>query len=275
MNIRKILSAVIVIVIVLAAFFGFTYRNQIAVKLGFKNNYFNFFKDNRVTEVSIQSARDPSFKILVTQSSEIQNIYQMLSSAKVVKEKSTLDPDYTVTISEGTDSQTYDYVVNGNNGNFYRGNEYFHLSKRLDSSIIQNLTFIQQPRDFNVIYYDSILDVLKKVAPELNQGNDTVGINLSGDLLCTKFQLSSDINNFMLKAKNLVPKLQLVNSNNENNFDIVVGVKCYGFNTKVFKTVITVNDQKDNTSKSYYVQGNYDQGWNIEIYNQMPQEWNS
>lgn len=274
MSIKKILFPVIVIIIVIAAFFGFTYRSQIAVKLGLKNNYFNFFTENRVSQVSIQSVRDPSFKILVTQPSEIQNIYSMLSSAKVVKEKSTLSPDYTVTISEGTDSQTYNYVVDGDNGNFYRGNEYFHLSRRLDTSIIQNLTFIQQPRDFNVIYYDSILDVLEKAAPTLKGAGHTVGVNLSDDYLCNKFLLSSDINNFLIKAKKIIPDIQLVN-HNSNDFDIVVNVKCYGFNTKIFKTVIIVNDQKDNTEKSYYVQGNFDQGWNIKVYDQMPQEWNS
>ena len=137
MSIKKILFPIIVIIIIVSFLFGFTYRNQIAIKLGLKNNYFNFFTQNRVSEVSIQSVRDPSFKILVTQPSEIQNIYKILSSAKVVKEKSTLSPDYTVTISEGTESQTYDYVVDGDNGNSYRGNEYFHLSRRLDSSIMK------------------------------------------------------------------------------------------------------------------------------------------
>lgn len=274
MSIKKILFPIIVIIIIVAAFFGFTYRNQIAIKLGLKNNYFNFFTQNRVSEVSIQSVRDPSFKILVTQPSEIQNIYKILSSAKVAKEKSTLSPDYTVTISEGTESQTYDYVVDGDNGNFYRGNEYFHLSRRLDSSIIQNLTFIQQPRDFNVIYYGSILDVLKKAEPMLTSGNHTVGVNLSNDYLCNKFLLSSDINDFLLSARKIVPNIQLVNQNS-NDFDIVVNVKCYGFNTKVFKTIITINDQQDNTEKAYYVQGNYDQGWDIKVYDQMPQSWNS
>ena len=71
MSIKKILFPIIVIIIIVAAFWLYLQKSNY-FKLAFlKNNYFNLAQ-NRVSEVSIQSVRDPSFKILVTQPSEIQ-----------------------------------------------------------------------------------------------------------------------------------------------------------------------------------------------------------
>ena len=38
---------------------------------------------------------------------------------------------------------------------------YFQFQKRLDEGIIKNLSVIRKPRDFDYIYYQSILDVLQ------------------------------------------------------------------------------------------------------------------
>lgn len=250
---------------------------DIAVKLGFKNNYFNYFKSGVVTEVAMQSTRDPGFKIIVTEPTAIQDVYNVLSKAKVVKpsDKSTLQPDYIVQIYEGDKVVNYDYVADtsGSTGNFYNGSTAFHVNQRLDSQIMQNLTFIQKPRDFNTIYYDSILDVLKLDQSQLNQGGATVAVNLLDDYLCTKFLLSSDIQNFLGQAKQIVPKISLMN-HQRSKFDIIVNVQCYGYTTKTFKTIITINDKLNNSEKTYYVQGTFNNTWDIQIFNSMPQSWN-
>lgn len=276
MNIKKISIVAIIIIILVCAFTGWKMFGDIAVRLGLRNNYFNYFNSGVVTQVSMQSTRDPGFKIVVTEPTAIQDVYKVLSKGRVVSTKSSLEPDYIVSISEGDKTVNYDYVADtsGGTGNFYRGDQVFHLSDRLDNQIIQNLTFIQKPRDFNTVYYDSILDVLKLDKTHLTQGNPSVSVNILDDYLCTKFLLSVDIQNFLSQAKEIVPNITLMN-HQENKSDIVVGVQCYGFTTKTFKTIITVNDRLNNIEKTYYVQGNFDNSWNIEVFNSMPQSWNN
>lgn len=285
MNIRKITISAIIIAIIacIVVFFvgGSSIINGIAVKMGFKNNYFNYFKSGVVTEVAMQSTRDPGFRIVVTEPTAINDVFNVLSSGKLVSasNKSTLAPDYTVEIYEGNKVSTYDYVAgqtSGNTGNFYSpdGKQVFHLSKRLDNQIIQNLSFIQKPRDFNSIYYGSILDVLKLDKDQLTQGNPTVAVNVLDDYLCTKFLLSVDMQNFLSEAKEIVPNISFMN-HDRSKFDIIVNVQCYGYTSKTFKTVITINDKLNNSEKTYYVQGDYDGSWNTQIFNAMPQSWNN
>ncbi|MGL5634264.1 MAG: hypothetical protein ACRCX8_19760 [Sarcina sp.] len=283
MNIRKITISVIIIAIiaVVAGFLmnGASMFNDLAVRLGLKNNYFNYFKSGMVTEVSMQSTRDPGFKIIVNEPSAINDVYSVLSSGKPVpaSDKSTLQPDYIVQIYEGSKVSTYDYVAgqtSGSTGNFYDNNQVFHLSKRLDNQIIQNLSFIQKPRDFNSIYYGSILEVLKEDKAQLTQNNPKVAVNVLDDYLCTKFLLSTDMQNFLSQAQEIVPGISFMN-HDRSKFDIIVNVQCYGFTSTTFKTVITINDKLNNSEKTYYVQGTYDGSWDIVSYNSMPQSWNS
>ncbi|WP_084748471.1 hypothetical protein [Clostridium mediterraneense] len=279
MNIKKISIVAIIAIIIIAICTGFSMFNQIAVRLGLRNNYFNYFKQGVVTEVAMQSTRDPGFKIVVTEPTAIQDVYKVLSSGRLVpaSDKSKLQPDYIVEIYEGNQVSKYDYVAGttgGSTGNFYNGDQVFHLSKRLDNEIIQNLSFIQKPRDFNTIYYDSILDVLKLDKAQLTQGNAKVAVNLLDDYLCTKFLLSVDIQNFLEQARQIVPGIETMN-HDRSKYDIIVNVQNYGFTTKTFKTIITINDKLNNSEKQYYVQGDFTNSWNIEVFNSMPQSWNN
>lgn len=285
MNIRKITVSAIVIAIIIGviAFVmnGASMFSDIAVSLGFKNNYFNYFNSGVVTQVAMQSTRDPGFKVIVTEPGAINDIYKILSEGKLVPatDKSTLTPDYTVQISEGNKVSTYDYIAgqtSGSTGNFYspNGEQVFHLSKRLDNQIIQNLSFIQKPRDFSTIYYGSILSVLKLDKAQLTDGNPKVAVNVLDDYLCTKFLLSVDMQNFISEAQGVIPNIKFMN-HDRSSFDIIVNVVCYGFTTTTFKTVVTVNDKLNNSEKSYYVQGTYDGSWNTEVFDSMPQSWNN
>ncbi|MGL4655069.1 MAG: hypothetical protein ACRCWM_04165 [Sarcina sp.] len=283
MNIRKITFSVILIAIIggVIAFLmnGPSIFDNIAVKIGLRNNYFNYFKQGVVTEVAMQSTRDPGFRIIVTEPSAINDVYKVLSDGKPVSksDKSTLQPDYTVQIFQGSKVSTYDYVAgqtSGSTGNFYSGDQVFHLSKRLDNQIIQNLSFVEKPRDFTSIYYGSILDVLKADKTQLTTNSPKVAVNVLDDYLCTKFLLSVDMQNFLSEAQEIVPGIQFMN-HDRSKFNIIVNVECYGYTSKTFKTIITVNNKINNSEKKYYVQGEYDGSWNTQIFNSMPQSWNN
>lgn len=283
MNIRKITISAIFIAIIggVIAFFvsGPSMFDNIAVKLGLRNNYFNYFKEGVVTEVAMQSTRDPGFRIIVTEPSAINDVYKVLSDGRVVSkdDKSTLQPDYIVQIFQGSKVKTYDYIAgqtSGSTGNFYSGDQVFHLSKRLDNQIIQNLSFIQKPRDFTGIYYGSILDVLKADKTQLTTNNPKVAVNVLDDYLCTKFLLSYEMQNFLSEAKEIIPGIEFMN-HDRSKYDIIVNVECYGYTSKSYKTIITINDKNNNTEKKYYVQGEYDGSWLIKIFDKMPQSWNN
>ncbi|MGL4451335.1 MAG: hypothetical protein ACRCTZ_09105 [Sarcina sp.] len=283
MNIRKITFSVVLIAIIGGAIAflmnGPSMFNSIAVKIGLKNNYFNYFNEGVVTEVAMQSTRDPGFRIIVTEPSAINDVYKVLSDGRPVSksDKSTLQPDYKVQIFQGSKVSTYDYVAgqtSGSTGNFYSGDEVFHLSKRLDNQIIQNLSFVQKPRDFNSIYYGSILDVLKADKTQLTTNSPKVAVNVLDDYLCTKFLLSVDMQNFLSEAQEIVPGIQFMN-HDRSKYNIIVNVECYGYTSKTFRTIITINDKNNNSEKKYYVQGEYDGSWNTQIFNSMPQSWNN
>ena len=92
---------------------------------------------------------------------------------------------------------------------------HFQFLKRLDEGIIKNLSFIRKPRDFDYIYYQSILDVLQTASKDSDINDYKVGINIKGDVDCLKYVFSTDLNTFMEKAKQIVPNVELVNNNEE------------------------------------------------------------
>ena len=60
------------LIICILNFSGSTEIESIEKKLGLKNDYFNYLNSNDVEQISIQSTRDPSFKFIVTDESEIK-----------------------------------------------------------------------------------------------------------------------------------------------------------------------------------------------------------
>ena len=71
----------------------------------------------------------------------------------------------------GDEVKSYNYVVSVDErgvGNFYDENNSYLVSKSLDDSITQNLSFIRKPREFEDIYYNSILQVLELKKDELD-----------------------------------------------------------------------------------------------------------
>ena len=135
---------------------GCTFINDLQVKMNFKNEQFEYIKQNKVDKIVIQSVRDSGFKFKVTDPEAINDIYKILADGSEVSKRSTLDPDYIFQVYIGDDVKEYKYVVGDNEsdtGNFYNEDKAFLVPKNLENTIMQNLSFIRKPRDFEYIYY--------------------------------------------------------------------------------------------------------------------------
>ncbi len=254
---------------------GCTPIESIEKKLGMKNDYFEFLNNNNVDKISIQSTRDSGFKFIVTEDSAIKDMYELLSRAKISETKSTLEPDYIFEFKIGEEVKSFYYVVGSDEGNFYNDNEIFTASKRLDEGIIQNLSFIRKPRDFDYIYYQSILDVLNVLKDKVKLSDYNIGINIQGDIECLKYVFSVNLKSFLEEARKIAPNIQLV-ENNDENFDLVLTVKNRGYNSTNYKTKITVNDRIQKYTDEYFITAiNEFKEWNIKVSeaNNKPKDW--
>ena len=236
------------------------------IKSKFKrgNDYFN--NVNQVDQISIQNIRDKSFKFLVTDDQSIEEMYNLLSKAKESDKKSDLDPDYIFEIKMGEEVKKFNYVVGAHEGNFYDDEMSFTVSKRLDEGLLQNLSIIRKPREFEYIYYEPILDIIKSLSETLDYNNSKIGVDIKGDVDCLKYIFSTDLENFLQKAKKIAPNVEIID-NNESDFDIIVRIKNRGHSTTQYKSNVTVEVKKDNQHYYYYVVGeNEYKEWNINIY---------
>lgn len=257
---------------------GCSFIDNLEVKMNLKNNQFDYIKQSNVDKIVIQSVRDSGFRFMVKDSKAIEDIYNILSKGSQVSQKSTFDPDYIFEVYIGDEVRKYNYVVgdNGRNvGNFYDENNEFSVSKNLENTIMQNLSFIRKPRDFNYIYYESILKVIEAKKDALSNDNK-VGIDIGGDSDCLKYIFSVDLDDFKKKLNKTLSNVSLINNEDSSNFDTIIKVKNRGYNTTTFKTLITVDNKKDKSFESYYVIAEYNfKDWTIKVSepNKMPQNW--
>lgn len=274
----KFLTIVLPLVLVSSMMLsGCSFIDNIEVKMNLKNQQFDYIKQNKVDKIIIQSVRDSGFRFVVNDPKAIDDIYKILSDGSEVSKKSSLDPDYIFEVCTGDEVRKYQYVVGANEhgtGNFYDDDKAFSVPKNLENTIMQNLSFIRKPRDFNYIYYQSILKVIDKKKDSLSSGNK-VGVNIAGDTDCLKYIFSVDLEDFKKSLNKTLPSVDLVNNNYED-FDTIIKVKNRGYNSTVFKTLITVDNKKDNSFESYYITAEYNyKDWDIKISepNKTPQDW--
>lgn len=272
------LLAVSLIVLLAASLSGCSLLNKGLVKLNLKNNDFDYIEENKVEKIIIQSTRDSGFRFIMNDSGAIDDVYKILSSGKVKDKKTNLDPDYLVEVYVGDEVKTYNYVVSVDErgvGNFYDDNNVYLISQKLDDTILSNLSTIRKPKNFENIYFNSILEVLKVKKDDLTSGNNKVGININGDVDCLKYMFSVDIKAFEKNLDKLIPGTKITDSDT-SSYDTVVTVKNRGYSTKVFKTTIVVDDKINKSYETYYVQGNYqNKNWNITVSepNVKPNNW--
>lgn len=256
---------------------GCTFINNLEVKMNLKNEQFEYIKQNRVDKIVIQNVRDSGFRFVVNDSKAIDDIYKLLSDGSEVSEKSSLDPDYIFEIYIGDEVKNYQYVVGANErgtGNFYNEEKAFSVPKNLENTIMQNLSFIRKPRDFEYIYYQSILKVIQNKKDVLSNENK-VGIDIGGDTDCLKYVFSVDLEEFKKNLNEVLPNVDLVNNNYED-FDTIIRVKNRGYNSTIFKTLITIDNKKDKSFESYYIFSEYNyKDWDIKLSepNKVPQDW--
>lgn len=256
---------------------GCTFINNLEVKMNLRNQKFEYIKQNKVDKIIIQNVRDSGFRFVINDSKAIYDIYNLLSGGSEVPKKSSLDPDYIFEIYVGDEVRKYNYVVGANErgtGNFYDDDKAFLVSKNLENTIMQNLSVIRKPTDFNYIYYQSILKVIENKKDVLSNVNK-VGLDISGDTDCLKYIFSVYLEHFRKSLNKTLPNIDLVNNNSED-FDTIIKVKNRGYNSTIFKTLITVNNKKDKSFESYYITAEYNyKDWDIKVSdpNKVPQDW--
>lgn len=272
---KRILSICTIVIVLIISLTGCNTIDNIKLKLGFRNDNFEYLKDGSVKKISIQSTRDLSFKFVVTDQKAITEMYDLLSNAKVSEERSTLEPDYIMEIHVGKDIKKFYYVVGEKDGNFYDEKTTFNVSNRLDEGIMKNLSFIRKPREFEYVYYESILQILKTKKDEIDKTGGKVGIDISGDIDCLKYVLSADLQHFLKKANKTVNNVELV-KDNKDQFDILLTIEGRGYDSTNYKTKVIYQNKKEKVEEDYYITAiNEFKEWEIEVSepNEIPKDW--
>lgn len=267
-----------VLLSLITSFTGCALIDDGLVKLSFHNDDFDYIKENKIDKIIIQSARDSGFSFVVTDTNAIDDIYNILKKGNLCTEKTSLDTDYIFEVHMGDDVKKYNYVVYLDEkgvGNFYDDSNSYKISNNLDETILQNLSFVRKPRDFEGVYYDSILKILEMKKDILSNSNNKVGIDIAGDVDCLKYMFSVDLESFKKDIDNTISGTQLINNNSED-FNTIITVKNKGYSSNVFKTTINVDDRVNKVYETYYIQCKYEyKKWNFTISepNKKPSKW--
>lgn len=255
-KINKKYLYVFLVILIFIPLSGCSKIDNLKVKMGLKNNDFEYMTENKADKIVIQSNRDPRFRFVVTDKGTIQDLYKILSEAKIADEKTSLDPDYIFEIHQNDESVIkFNYVVglqDKKEGNFYNDDKSYVVSKRIDNDMIRNLsTSLKKPRKFEELYYDTILNFIDKYENSFDK-NKKIGININDDVEVLKYVLSTDLEYFKDRLSNKLPNAEVVNKN-KNDFDILINVKTYGYKTTIYKSIITLQDKSNNKESKYYV----------------------
>lgn len=276
MKYKKTILSIVTMFFCITFLSGCTFLNNLAVKMNFRNDKFEYIKQNKVDKIIIQNYRDKGFRFIVNDTKAIDDIYSVLANGSIEEEKTILDPDYIFEIWIGDDVKKYNYVVGSEShfiGNFYDDENIFSVSKTLENTIMQNLSFIRKPRDFKYIYYNSIMKILDKKKDSLV--NKKVGIDISRDANCLKYVFSVDLEEFKKNIKKIIPNCEIVD-NNVEDFDVIVSSNNRGFSSTIFKTLIKVEDKTEKSLENYYISAEYIfRDWDILIsdVNEKPDNW--
>ncbi len=264
-------------------FYGCDRIEQIKIKLGMKNNDFEYIKQGKIKKIVIQNTRDTGFRFIVTDQKAISELYDILSTAKSVETKSDLEPDYIFEMEEGPNKiYKFNYIAGLDKkdaGNLYSEDKVYLVSERIDNDIIKSFWNIRKPKDFNKIYYSSILNLAEKYSKEEAQGK-SIGINIYNDVDVAKFILSTDLEEFKSSLASRVSNAQLMiqpkGDQPQKEYDVVMSVKTVGYKTFLYKSEITFWDKQNKVEKKYYILMNYktnDGRWSTKVETEKPQGW--
>lgn len=280
---RRLFSFFLIMIFSLVAFTGCesisNSINKAQVKLGFKNQDFEYIKQGKISKIVIQSTRDNGFRFVVTDNNVINEIYDMLSTAKPVPKKTTLRPDYTFQLYKN-DKKVYavfNYVAGVDKkyggGNFYSGNKSYIVSNRIDSDIIKNFWEIDGTRtlvNFNQVYYKMALNAISKYITYSKDSN--IGIEIDNDVEAEKFISSTDLEDFKKELPSGVSVIE--STEDDSNKDVTLNLNTEGYDQKIYKCIATFNNKKTLEQKKYYMIGKYNNGyWNISVQETKPKDF--
>lgn len=254
---------------------GCSRLDKYKVDMGIKNKDFEYISQGNVNKVIIKSIRDKGFKFTVTDEKSIQDIYDILSVAKPVNEKSLLQPDYIFEIyTQDNVIYKFNYVAGLDKkdlGNFYSDSKNYIVSKRIDNDLISNFWDIRSPQNFQYVYYKSLLAALDNYRKNVNK-TETIGIDITDDVDVAKFILSVDLDDFTSTLNSKDYNAELLKATN-SNYGVIMNIKTDGYkadksdNTGVYKCTITFDNKKENSSKIYYIFDKYKESkWDIQVY---------
>lgn len=261
---KKVVAAIIVVIFNVLLLSGCSLINKLEVKLGKKNIDFEYMKEGKANKILIQNIRDKGFSFTVTDKKAIKELYDILSSAKQVEEKSSLKPDYIFKVfQDGKNTATFNYIAGLDKedlGNFYCDNSIYIVPKRIDNDILKNFWNIRKPKDFNRVYYDTIKEVINRY---INSDDKNISktkkiiVNINDDISIQKFLLSTELEDFKQGLKEISNELDLYESQEIKDFDVIAHVKTEGYSYSKFKAIITIENTLDNTESKYYVFNNH------------------
>lgn len=239
--------------------------DNLQVKLGFKNKDFEYIGEGRINKVVIKNKRDKGYTFIITDKGAIKDLYNILSKAKEVKNKITLEPDYILEFYDGIKSiHKFNYIAGFDKkdaGNLYGDNKIYVVSKRLDDDIMKNFWDIRIPNEFNEVYYNSMLKAIEDYRKVI--GNDKkIGIDLNDDEVA-KFILTMDIEDFKDKlGKNEI----LIQDDDRNKYDVVMDIKTEGYKKDLYKCLITFYDKNSRKESKYYFINKYEiHSWKFDF----------
>ncbi|NEZ47371.1 hypothetical protein FDF74_09215 [Clostridium niameyense] len=242
--------------------------DKVKVKFGLKNKDFEYIKENKIQKIVIQNTRDKGFRFVVTDKKAIGELYNILSTAKPASTKSKLEPDYIFEMDEGNNKvHKFNYIAGLDKkdaGNLYSNNRIYIVSKRIDNDIIKSFWTIRKPKDFEDVYYKSIIQVLKKYGVDKNNKNK-VGINLKDDVDISKFILSTDLEEFKIDLTNNFKNVSIV-TKDDRDYNIVLNIRTEGYKSTMYKAIVNIYNKNNRTEKKYYIMNEYKNGrWDIQI----------
>jgi len=278
--VKKINLVFVCLILVIASLLsGCTQISGLQVKLGLKNNDFEYMKQKQIKKIVIQNTRDKGYKFILTNPVAISDIYDILSGAKVVDSKSSFKPDYVFDIYENDKIvHEFSYVVGldkNDGGNLYSKNKNYIVTNRIDSEILNQFNDVRTPKDFNKVYYPSISECIDKYRASV-KNNKSIGIDINSDLSVAKYIFSSDLDDF---EKTLPSNVSVLNSA-DDPCDVKETVTTEGYkegtfkyesskpytNSYIFKSMIVFEDNATKEEKKYYVVGiNSNDYWKITI----------
>lgn len=259
MSRKNYLLVLICIVLFTTIFSGCGRIDDAAVKLGVKNKDFDYIKDGKISKVLIQNKRDKGFTFVVTDKDAIKDLYDILSSAKPVEKKITLEPDYILEFHEGVNKiHKFSYVAGLDKkdaGNLYSEDKVYIVSKRLDDDIIKNFWNIRIPKEFSNVYYESMLRAIKDYRKSVGD-EKTIGIDINDEEVA-KFILSMDLMDF---SSSLDSNTEIIQNDDRNKYDITMDIETQGYKTNIYKCIITFYDKTTKKENKYYFVDNYELG---------------